>query len=178
MQEIADANGIGVATLFRYFPKKDNLIVAVAVQHEERTLEAFDEIVQLKASAFERLEKLLDFLLDNTSEQKQNDTKFREAFESYAAFKKEPLTDIDIYIQVQKQIMGSLQPIIEDAKVDGSIRQDISAKETITTIINTYGTFGNNVALKAPISYLDKDIEPHTQQHVLKEMLLAYIKPI
>ncbi|MFN3633241.1 helix-turn-helix domain-containing protein, partial [Exiguobacterium profundum] len=33
MQDIADAAGIGVATLFRYFPKKDQLIVAAAVKN-------------------------------------------------------------------------------------------------------------------------------------------------
>lgn len=177
MQHIADAEGIGIATLFRYFPKKNKLIVAVAVHNLERNIAHFESIVRADQTAYERLEKVLDYLTQNNTAKLKRATKFREAFESYASFSKEPLENIATYIEVQQRIAQILLRIVEDGKVDGSIRTDIPIKETIITMINAYGTFGNNITLKSSISYLEDDIAPHVQQSVLKEMLLAAIRP-
>lgn len=176
MQDVANEAEIGIATVFRYFPKKDKLIVAVAIQNLERILPAFEQIASSPKTAYERLEDVLTYLLDDPSE--SNSSKFREAFESYASFTKEPLPNIEDYIEIQKQISNSLIPIIEDAKTDGSIRTDLSVKETLITIINTFGNFVNNVVLKAPISFLEEDIDPLIQQRVLKEILLSYVRPV
>ncbi|MCV9888597.1 TetR/AcrR family transcriptional regulator [Metabacillus halosaccharovorans] len=177
MQDIALAEGIGIATLFRYFPKKEKLIVAVAIQNLERMLTQLNEIVQSSKTAYQRLEELLNYLLLNQTNEK-NASKFREAFESYASFVKEPLADIELYIDVQKEITQSLLPIIEDGISDGSLRTDIPIKETIITIINTYGTFGNNVLLKTPITYIEEDFKPDIQLRILKDILLSYVKPV
>jgi AcrR family transcriptional regulator len=177
MQHIADAEGIGIATLFRYFPKKNKLIVAVAVYNLERSIQYFEDIASANQPAFERLKRVLDYLtVKNTTELKRS-TRFREAFESYASFTKEPLEDIEDYINVQKRIAVILLRIAEDGKIDGSIRTDIPIKETIITIINAYGTFGSNIALKSSFSYLEDDIAPHIQQRRLMEILLLYIRP-
>lgn len=179
MQDVANEAKVGIATVFRYFPKKDKLIVAVAIQNLERILPAFEQIAASPKTAYERLEDVLSFLLEEDQHSPQgNSSKFREAFESYASFTKEPLPDIDDYIEIQKQISNSLNPIMEDGKTDGSIRTDLATKETLITIINTFGTFVSNVVLKAPISFLEEDIEPHIQQRVLKDILLSYVRPV
>ncbi|MEK3980076.1 TetR/AcrR family transcriptional regulator [Psychrobacillus sp. FSL K6-2836] len=176
MQDVAKEAEVGIATVFRYFPKKDKLIVAVAIQNLERILPAFTKIASSPKTAYERLEDVLNYLLEDQDE--SNSSKFREAFESYASFTKEPLPDIEDYIEIQKQISNSLIPIIEDGKTDGSIRTDLSIKETLITIINTFGTFVNNVVLKAPISFLEEDIDPLIQRRVLKDILLSYVRPV
>lgn len=178
MQHIADAEGIGVAPLFRYFPKKNKLIVAVAVHNLERNIQHFEAIVSANQTAFERLKQVLNHLTANNTAKLKHSAKFREAFESYASFRKEPLEDIEGYINIQKEITQIILRIVDDGKIDGSIRTDIPIKESIITIINAYGTFGNNITLKSPISYLEDDIAPHIQQQMLKEMLLSYIRPI
>jgi AcrR family transcriptional regulator len=177
MQDVANAESIGIATLFRYFPKKDKLIVAVAVQTLERTLSSLEKIINKQKTAYERLEDVLGYLLENQTGKGKNSSKFREAFESYASFKKEPLPDIESYIEIQKQIIQILDPLIDDGQKDGSIRSDIPVKETIITIINAYGTFGNNVVLKKAITYTESNILPQIQQQVLKEILLSYVRP-
>src|SRR5699024_12209493 len=45
MQDIADAEDIVIATLFRYFPKKKQLILAVATAIVESEAEAFKNIL-------------------------------------------------------------------------------------------------------------------------------------
>ncbi|WP_047373902.1 TetR/AcrR family transcriptional regulator [Exiguobacterium sp. ZOR0005] len=176
MQNIADAAEIGVATLFRYFPKKDQLIVAAAVRNLAPTLETFKQLTTTPGDAYTRLEAILDYLLEQQMKQ-TNHSRFREAFESYASFVTSPLPDIDDYIDLQCEIMKTLEPLIEDGKTDGSLRGNLDVKATVVTIINAFGTFGNNIILKSHISYLEEDIEPFIQQRVLKEMLLAYVRP-
>ena len=178
MQHIADAEGIGIATLFRYFPKKEKLIVAVAVFNLERNIQDFKDIVSADKSAYDRLEDVLDYLAGDNTVKSERSSKFREAFESSASFAKEPLEDIEDYIAVQQKVAQIFLGIVEDGKVDGSIKQSIAIKETLITIINAYGTFGNNIALKSSISYLEDDIAPHIQRELLKKMLLSYIRPL
>lgn len=175
MQDIADAAGIGVATLFRYFPKKDQLIVAAAVKNLQPTLERFEQFVNEEGNAYERLEIILNHFFEMQLERTDH-ARFREAFESYASFVATPLPDIETYIDVQRRIMQTLEPLIEDGKRDGSFRPDIDVKVTIVTIINAFGTFGNNIVLKSHISYLEDDIEPAVQINALKEVLLASIR--
>lgn len=179
MQDVADADGIGIATLFRYFPKKERLIVAVAVSCLEKNIEDFERIVSANSSAYDRLEQVLDYLMGHPTEKEEvwKSARFREAFESYASFAKKPLDGIEEYIETQKVIALILMKIIEDGKGDGSIRKDIPVKEAIITIINAYGTFGNNISLKSAISYLEEDIAIHIQQRMLKEILLSYLRP-
>ncbi|WP_214708270.1 MULTISPECIES: TetR/AcrR family transcriptional regulator [unclassified Exiguobacterium] len=175
MQDIADAAEIGVATLFRYFPKKDQLIVAAAVRNLAPTLDAFKELTSRTGDAYSRLEAIIDYLLDQQMKRTSH-SRFREAFESYASFVVSPLPGIDNYIGLQREIMETLEPLIEHGKTDGSLRGDIDVKTTVVTIINAFGTFGNNIILKSHISYLEDDIEPHIQQRVLREMLLSYVR--
>ncbi|WP_215191445.1 TetR/AcrR family transcriptional regulator [Exiguobacterium sp. s7] len=176
MQDIADAAEIGVATLFRYFPKKDQLIVAAAVRNLAPTLDAFKELTSRTGDAYSRLEAIIDYLLEQQMKRTSH-SRFREAFESYASFVVSPLPGIDNYIGLQREIMETLEPLIEHGKTDGSLRSDIDVKTTVVTVINAFGTFGNNIILKSHISYLEDDIEPHIQQRVLREMLLSYVRP-
>ncbi|MFP3357277.1 TetR/AcrR family transcriptional regulator [Planococcus sp. SIMBA_143] len=176
MKDVAECAGAGVATVFRYFPKKDELIVEVAIRSLDAVEAEFQRIISMKSSAFERLEQLLDSLLDAQKAEQYKSARFREAFESYASFRTEPLPEIDRYLARQRQIMDLLEPLIQDGQQDGSINSSIPAKPLIVTIINSYSSFTNNVALKSSISYLDQDIQPETQQKVLKKILLDYCR--
>ncbi|WP_404334322.1 TetR/AcrR family transcriptional regulator [Planococcus rifietoensis] len=176
MKDVAECAGAGVATVFRYFPKKDELIVEVAIRSLDAVEIEFQRIVSMKSSAYERLEQLLDTLLDAQKAEQYKSARFREAFESYASFRTEPLPEIERYLARQRQIMDLLEPLIEDGGRDGSITNSISIKPLIITVINSYSSFTNNVALKSSISYLDKDIQPETQQQVLKKILLDYCR--
>ncbi|GAK05145.1 transcriptional regulator, TetR family [Geomicrobium sp. JCM 19037] len=176
MQEIADFEGVGIATLFRYFPKKDRLIVAVAIYNLEKHIHSFTEIVNKSTTAFERLQEIFDLLTIGDDDTLNQSATFREAFESYASFAVQELDTMSDYIATQKQIADLVMIIIADGERDGSLRTDVPLKETIITAINSYGTFGSNITLKSPITYLEEDIAPHKQQLILKEMILTYVK--
>ncbi|MDE0564706.1 TetR/AcrR family transcriptional regulator [Exiguobacterium sp. B2(2022)] len=151
------------------------MIVAAAVKNLQPTLERFEQFVNEEGNAYERLEIILNHFFEMQLERTDH-ARFREAFESYASFVATPLPGIETYIDVQRRIMQMLEPLIEDGKRDGSFRPDIDVKVTVVTIINAFGTFGNNIMLKSHISYLENDIEPAVQINALKEMLLASIR--
>lgn len=176
MKDVAETASVGVATVFRYFPKKDELIVAVAIQSLDAVEKEFHRIVALPLPAIERLELLLDALLGSQKADAYQAGRFREAFESYASFQTAPLPNIGEYLDRQRDIMKSLEPLIDAGQKDGSIRKDIPAKPLLITIINSYASFINNVALKSSISYLDDDIQPETQQQVLRRIFLDYCR--
>ncbi|MFS0785562.1 TetR/AcrR family transcriptional regulator [Shouchella sp. 1P09AA] len=176
MQDVADKEEIGIATLFRYFPKKDRLIVAVASHNLEKHVSSFFEIVYEDIPAYDRLIKLFDLLTIDSSDTLSKSAVFREAFESYASFSQEPLDTIQDYIDTQKRVADLVLHLVDEGVRDKSFRSDIPVKETIITAINSYGTFGSNITLKSPITYLEEDIAPHRQQQRLKEMLLLYVK--
>ncbi|MBM7839474.1 AcrR family transcriptional regulator [Alkalihalobacillus xiaoxiensis] len=177
MQDVASKEQIGIATLFRYFPKKDRLIVAVACHNVEKHIESFRAIVNKNETAYSRLVLIFNLLTIDSSDTLSRSSVFREAFESYASIAKEPLDSIGDYIDAQKEIADLVMKLIEEGKSDGSFRKDLPLKEAIITAINSYGTFGSNITFKSPITYLEEDIAPHKQQQMLKEMLLAYVKP-
>ncbi|WP_099302384.1 TetR/AcrR family transcriptional regulator [Bacillus sp. Marseille-P3800] len=176
MQDVADKEEIGIATLFRYFPKKDRLIVAVASHNLEKHVSSFFEIVYEDIPAYDRLIKLFDLLTIDSSDTLSKSAVFREAFESYASFSQKPLDTIQDYIDTQKRVADLVLHLIDEGIRDKSFRTDVPVKETIITAINSYGTFGSNITLKSPITYLEEDIAPHRQQQRLKEMLLSYVK--
>lgn len=103
-------------------------------------------------------------------------SRFREAFESYASCVTPSLPGIEQYINLQRQITKTLEPLIQDGMSDGSFRDDMDLNEIILTIIRTFSSFGNSMALKSSLHYLEDEVESPIQQQMLKEMLLSYVR--
>lgn len=80
MQVIADEEGVGVATLFRYFPKKDKLIVAVATSIMKEELFQFQRIANEPINAYEKFSKIFNYLAESVTHPSKNSTKFIDAF--------------------------------------------------------------------------------------------------
>ena len=129
MQDIANEANIGVATLFRYFPRKEKLLVAVIVGIIEVNIPIFQAAENVQGSCIQKIEKIFDiYILFN--KEKQERTKLVAAFETYAAQHNEPLEDIDIYGSTFGEIKIIFSRIIDGGKKDGSIRQDIDVEKT------------------------------------------------
>ncbi|MFF2481118.1 TetR/AcrR family transcriptional regulator [Paenibacillus sp. NPDC058071] len=173
MQDIANAANIGIATLFRYFPRKEKLIVAAATKRLEPMLSRFEEIAELEATCFEKLDRLFEaFIHDNNA----LDIKLMVDFENYASHSSEPLEDIQAYNALHRQISAQYSRIIQQGMEDGSIRSDLQVRETLTTIMNTFGLFSKSLVIQSNILLLESDLEFEKQLRVLKDILLGYVK--
>lgn len=176
MQDVAKEANIGIATLFRYFPKKDKMIVAVAAKRIEPIHEAFRSIASTPGTCLEKIERLLDFFIAQLQQPDQASIKFMEDFESYAAHSPEPLADIENFNALYRTISLEFQTIIEDGISDGSIRSDLPIPETLSTVVNVFGLFSRKLSLHNNILTFVSDFTSDQQLAVLKRIVLDYLR--
>lgn len=176
MQQISTEANIGIATLFRYYPKKEKLIVAVALSILDNYYYAFESIEQTEATCLVKIEKLFDFFASQLYEENLKPTQLIESFESYAALSAIPLEDMEKYNEAHRKISTVFSNIIEQGKKDGSIRKTIVPKETLTSIINAYALFSRKLSLFQSVPLFETDIEPNRQLAVIKQIFMDYLR--
>ncbi len=104
MQDIADAEGIGIATLFRYFSKKEKLILAVAISIMESEADAFKNILnQTDKTAYEKIEDCFNHMKEAHSAPKGNTSKFNDAFQVYIDNRVESTENLLPYFEARKK---------------------------------------------------------------------------
>jgi AcrR family transcriptional regulator len=173
MQDIAAEANIGIATLFRYFPKKEKLIVAVATKLLEPMLQRFQSVAELPLSCLEQLEQLFDLFIEDLN---HSSITFMVDFESYASHSPVPLEDIQHFNAMNRLISNEYARIIQNGMEDGSIRSDLPVKETLTTLINTFGLFSKKLSMQKNILLFESDLENDHQLAILKKIFLDYLK--
>jgi len=176
MNDVAKEENLGIATVFRYFPKKEKLVVAVAIKILEQHLPLFQEIAEMDGTCIEKLDKLFDRLADFNGEKRMSDTKMLEAFENYAALSPEPLEDIGQYNDIYHRISGLFGEIVEQGRKDGSIRTDLPYRETLSTLVNAFGIFSKKLSLQSSIVMLETDMDADSQMAILKHVFLEYLR--
>ncbi|UVI29696.1 TetR/AcrR family transcriptional regulator [Paenibacillus spongiae] len=177
MQDIAREAHIGIATVFRHFPKKDKLIVAVVTQMVESQIPVFEAIADGEGSCIQKVEQLLDLFISYTQEEHSFNTKLLEAFESYQSLMPEPLEDIGVYEEVSHKIIMFYSRIFEEGRRDGSIRPDLPVHETLSTISNNFGTYAKKLSAQRNVLLPHMETEPEQQLLILKQIFLQYLRP-
>ena len=176
MQDIATKANVGIATLFRYFPKKENLIVEVAVFVLSKFQDDLQKIAGSEKSAYEKLEQLFDYFLEIANGPARKATLFREAFEGYSSYRNEPLDNIDDYLQMQEDLSRKIFKIIKQGLVDGSLRSDINMELALVSLTNCFGIFSTKITLHYKEVTFPSGITAVAQQQFIKEMFLRYIR--
>ncbi|CAM5507773.1 TetR family transcriptional regulator OS=Lysinibacillus sphaericus OX=1421 GN=LS41612_00575 PE=4 SV=1 [Lysinibacillus sphaericus] len=83
MQDVADAAGVGIATIFRYFPKKEYLVIAASNSITNEMATDIGQIVEQTIPAFEKIEQILDYYISGSSYPQLRLAKFFESFDLY-----------------------------------------------------------------------------------------------
>ncbi len=177
MQDIADAIPLGIATVFRYFAKKEKLIVAVACSILRSQEEAFREVNEREGTCMDKLSRLFDLFISFQQEEHRENIRLIEAFESWAAL----LGDSDHMLEeyrtafaTNRELFGA---ILAQGKTDGSIRNDISVDDTLLTLINVFGSFTQKVSLSRNLASIQEATQRDNQLAVLKNVFLDYLQP-
>ncbi len=177
MQDVATEACIGVATVFRFFPKKEKLVVAVATKIMEEVLAELKAVAAMPETSLRKLEILFDSSIKLLERKDSSSAKLLENFESYAAQFTEPLDDISVFNAVYRQISGVFATIVKQGKQDGSIRTDLSIPETMSTVMNTFALLARKLSLQKNILVVEQDLDPAEQLQILKHIFLGYLKP-
>lgn len=176
MQDIANKANIGVATVFRFFPKKEKLIVAVATRKLETVLHHFQLVAAMPLTCLQKLDQLFDHFISLLDQKDNSNVKLLENFESYAAHSTKPLDGIESFNAVHLEISSVFATIIEQGIQDGSIRSDLPIQKTLSTIVNTFGIFARKLSLLKNILVVEPDLVPEEQLAILKHILMSYLK--
>ncbi|XID91316.1 TetR/AcrR family transcriptional regulator [Paenibacillaceae bacterium WGS1546] len=176
MQDIAKEANIGIATLFRYYPKKEKLVVTVAVRRTETVLEAFREIAALPETSLEKIERLMDYFITQMSDADNPSIKFMEDFESFAAHSPEPLEDMESFNEIYRAVSREFAKIVREGIADCSIRADLPIADALTTVINVFGIFSRKLSLQNNILTFFSDLESERQLAILKKIMLDYLR--
>jgi len=176
MQDIANEASIGVATLFRYFPRKEKLLVTVIIKIIEGNVHFFKAAEDFEGTCIQKIEKIFDVYIMFNKE-KQDRTKLIASFEIYAAQHDEPLEDIDIYGTNFEKIKIIFSRIIATGKIDGSIRQDIDVEETLDVLIHAFNAFSARLSMpKKSIGLSSSTLEPEEELKILKTVFINYLQ--
>ena len=139
MQDIADASGYGVATLYRYFYSKPVLVVAVAVREWEKYTESYG-----KKKSGSKLKEMtgvnrLKFFLDSFVElyKKHKDLlRFNQFFNVYVQSEDIDDETMEPYRKVIGGLKEQFHALYEKGMEDKTLRADIPEDKMFSTTLH------------------------------------------
>ena len=176
MQHIADSAGIGVATLFRYFPKKELVIIAVAEQLLSRELGFFHDIQTKKLSGLKKIEAIFHQYNRLKTPTAINEAKFIDRFDANIGDIEDYETAAAKYFEIRKEIAVIVKDIVQEGQADGSLPQGASVMDEIMTMINNFGLFARKLALMNDILELETTPDAKQQLTIIHDMYMARLR--
>lgn len=176
MQNIADEAKVGVATLFRYFPRKEDLIIEVVKEAIEQQVPRFEEITQSNKTGIEKMEDVLTAYIDFISEEYRETTKLLEAFELYITFvpvEKSMLEEIE---KAYGEISHIVAEIVKEGKEDGSIQLSISDEFVWNTIFSMFGTAVKKYTLYTFLPDTILPVPSKEELMMVKKFMISFLK--
>jgi AcrR family transcriptional regulator len=179
MADIAEKAEVGVASVYRYFKTKPELVIATGTEFWREEIDSlyhnlnsldFDEL-----NGLEKVNRILNVFLILFQEQ-SDFIRFIEEFDNYIVKEQIHPDKLQTY---EKGIID-LKPVMFEAlkqgKEDGSVRKDIDDNKFYVTITHSLMTLCQKLTIRGTILKSDKEIGSEVQIRLLIEMALAYIK--
>jgi len=176
MQKVADEANVGVATLFRYFPNKEVLIIEVIKRIIEKQVPYFEEIDATNKSGIEKIDDVLTTYIRFIFEENRDSIKLLESFELYIAFNVIDMHLLEQIKQAYSAVWEIILKIVKEGKEDGSIQLSISNEQITRTMLSMFGTAIKKYSL---YSILPETIIPVPSRDELigvKRVLLTYLQ--
>jgi AcrR family transcriptional regulator len=178
MTDIAEKSQVGVATVYRYFKTKPDLVIEAAIVLWEIEINSlhnqFYEGSFLELSGAERVRIILSTFI--TLYHKHSEfIRFLEQFDNYII--KEHI-DPEKLENYEKGIID-MKPVMFDAidkgKKDGSIKGNVDKNVFYITITHSLMSLCQKLILRGEILRSDREIKGDTQVEFLIEMAMNYI---
>ncbi|MBR5099279.1 MAG: TetR/AcrR family transcriptional regulator [Spirochaetales bacterium] len=132
MQEIADSCHLGIATLYRYYKNKTDLVIDIGTRKWQ---EYYVEIMRIRAqhnvdqmTAAQNLEFYLSFYIDLYNNHKDL-LRFNSNFNSYVTHEGVTVEQLKPYLKAIGSISVLFHELYEKGKKDGTIRTDMSEEK-------------------------------------------------
>jgi AcrR family transcriptional regulator len=179
MTDIAEKAQVGIASVYRYFKTKTEIVIEAAICFWNMKIDIFyDPLFENDSKNLNGLatvSKILDIFIDIYINHKEF-FRFVEEFDNYVV--KENISP-ERLAQYEKNILN-LMPVMLEAlelgKKDGSINQNLDNEKYYMTITHTLMSLSQKLILRNIIVNSDNYIEGKTQLELVKAMALKYIE--
>lgn len=178
MGEIAEAAGIGRATLFRYYPNKLELVIAVCTKVWKDYLDQLDQSRPISSIGEIPAVGRLIFTLDSYIELYQNHKEllcYNDNFNHYVSHVGCEVAQLEEFHKALYSVDTRLHMMYEKAKQDGSFRTDIPEEEfmrsTVHAMMTVCAYYAGGFIWG---SEANRDYTPELLR--MKEMILDYVK--
>ncbi len=145
-QEISNTCGISMATIFRHYPHKQDLVIAVGTKMWQRVwgdvemVRPTEDLPKLKA--VQRLEFFMDFII-SLYQLDPRVLRFNAGFDSYARREQLSAEQLKGYYDAVEPLRERFHWLYERAKVDHTMRTDIPEEQlffaTLYAMLSTAG---------------------------------------
>lgn len=177
MQDVATAADIGIATLFRYFPKKEYLIIAATNAITDEMATDVGKIVEQTMTAYEKTEQILDYYMGMTKDPQLRLAKYFESFDLYEKIAEESPEQYAEYLSARSKLARILLTLGEQGKQDGSLRSDVNLDVFIITMVQNFSLFTYKSSLTKHDTNLSSLLSVDKQLAMMKDVFLRYIQP-
>ena len=179
MTDVANACGIGVATLYRYYQTKANLVLAVNTRiwndYTKSVIQTQDEKKISFLCAADRMKSFLDIFIDLYRDHKDI-LRFNQFFNIYVQSEKIHREEMDSYHGVIQIIAERFHSLYEDAKRDKTLRTDISEEEMFSMSLHIMLAAVTRYAVG--LVYLPENgPDPEKELIMLRDMLMKEFSP-
>ncbi|QFG01000.1 TetR/AcrR family transcriptional regulator [Psychrobacillus glaciei] len=177
MQDVADAAGVGIATLFRYFPKKEYLVIAASNAITDEMAKYIGQIVEQTITAYEKIEQILDYYINATNDPQLRLAKFFESFDLNEKLAAESTEQYAEYLFARSRLASILFTLAEQGKQDSSLRPDVDLDVFIMTMVQNFSLFTYKSSLAIHDTNLTMLLSTDKQLAMMKDVFLCYIQP-
>lgn len=175
MNQIAENANVGIATLFRYFPNKECLIIEVVKHVIELRNPVYESICYAPINGYEKIERLLDMYLQYIHGESMHYIKLLEAFEVYVTFN---AIDEKLVKEIEKSYAAYnhyVRKMLKEGQEDGSINNNVEL-ETLETMLNMFGTAIKKYSLYEVLPEKIVVLPTQAQLIMMKNATLQFIK--
>ncbi len=180
MNEIADEAQVGVATIFRYFDNKKQLVIECAQrlwENEYNFLNSYlvNDFDQL--SGLKQLEHILS-VFKVYYNKRPGIFRFLEQFDNFVANENIDLSELEVY---EHRVLELRQPIlkaIDKGRMDKSIRDDFDETLFYYTIAHQLISLVSKLVLRGRILRSDLEVSGEAQIDVVLSMIVEYVRSI
>lgn len=140
LQEIADEARIGIATLYRYFKAKPDLVIEIGTNIWKRYYEEVEkEYARLNGPAMDAAEEL-EFFLDSIIElyrSRRDVLRFNRNFDTYVQHERCTAAQMRPYNDAVAVFAKKFHTVVRKARADGSLRIPVSEPRLFVNLLYT-----------------------------------------
>jgi AcrR family transcriptional regulator len=178
MTDIAEKAEVGVASVYRYFKIKRELVIDAAIKMWEKVIN--DSYREFKTEEYEKLNgiqavaKILSVFKDFYKNNKDF-IKYIEEFDNYIVKEKVSPEKLEAYENNILNLMPVMFEALEKGKLDKTIKLSVTNEEFYMTITHALMSLCQKLISRNTILHSDDDIAGEAQVNLIIDMAIKYI---